>query len=158
MKKLHAQVYKTLTQIKDDINQAFGFHEKIPRINYGPCGIFAKIFYDKWNSLFIDKCNICFILTHDQDECDHVAIRLPSSELYDGGVGIHHENEHTPQFIVEDMLTYDEKLLDKWSYGLDRTYPRYCPNFNRSQVENIINAKLTSLFKLIGSSTIEQTQ
>src|SRR5580692_1605690 len=155
MKKLHIEVYVTLTQIKDEINKAFGFHDGIPRINYGPCGVFAKLFYEKWNALFKDKCHICFILTHNQDECDHVAIRLPSGELYDGGVDVHDENEHTPKFMIEDMLDYDEKLLDKWAYGLDRTYPRFCPNFDRSLVENIINTKLTALFKACGPSTLE---
>lgn len=151
---LHPKVYETLAQIKDEINHVYGFHDNIPRINYGPCGVFAKLFYDKWNTLFSDKCHICFILTHNKDECDHVAIRLPSGELYDGGIGVHDENEHTPQFIIEDMLNYDGNLLDKWSYGLDRTYPRFCPNFDRSLVENIISTKLTALFKLIGSSTL----
>lgn len=158
MKKLHTEVYKTLTQIKDDINQAFGFHDGIPRINYGPCGVFAKLFYEKWYALFNEKCHICFILTHNQDECDHIAIRLPSGELYDGGIGVHDDSEHIPKFMVEDMLHYDEKLLDKWAYGLDRTYPRFCPNFDRSLVENIINTKLTDLFKLIGPSTLEKNQ
>ena len=93
-------------------------------------------------------------MTHNKDECDHVAIRLPSGELYHGGVGVHNENEHVPQFIIEDMKHYDENLLDKWSYGLDRTYPRFCPNFDRSWVENIISAKLEALFKTCGSSTL----
>lgn len=154
MKKLHPKAYETLAHIKDEINHAYGFHDGIPRINYGPCGVFAKLFYEKWNILFSDKCHICFILTHSQEECDHVAIRLPSGELYDGGVGVHDENEHIPQFIIEDMLNYDDNLLDKWSYGLDRTYPRFCPDFDRSLVENIISTKLTTLFKLIGSSTL----
>lgn len=154
MKMLHPKAYEALAQIKDEINQVFGFHKEIPRINYGPCGVFAKLFYEKWNALFSEKCHICFILTHNQDECDHVAIRLPSGELYDGGIGVHDENEHVPKFMIEDMLNYDEKLLDKWSYGLDRTYPRFCPNFDRSLVENIINAKLAALFKLIGPSTL----
>lgn len=39
-------------------------------------------FMTKWNSLFNDKCHICFILTHRQDECYHIAIRVPSGELY----------------------------------------------------------------------------
>jgi hypothetical protein len=56
------------------------------------------------------------------------------------------------KFVIDDMLNYDEKLLEKWSYGLDRTYPQFCPNFDRSLVENIISTKLTALFKVIGSS------
>nr|AIA14467.1 Unknown Function [uncultured bacterium] len=152
IKMLHPKAYEALAQIKEENNQSFGFHEGIPRINYGPCGVFAKLFYDKWNALFSDKCHICFILTHTQDECDHVAIRLPSGELYDGGVGVHDENEHIPKFMIENMLNYDEQLLDKWSYGLDRTHQRFCPNFDRALVENIISTKLEALFKSIGSS------
>lgn len=147
---MNYNVRKTLETIKEEINKKYGFHGEIPRINYGPCGVFAKIFYDKWNELFHDKCNICFILTFDRDECDHITIRLSSGELYDGGIGVHTENNYLGEFLVEDMLTYDEELLNKWSYGLDRTYPRFCPDFNREFVESVIHSNLENLFKLIG--------
>lgn len=53
-------VHEILENIKDEINKEYGFYDKTPRINYGPCGVFAKVFFDKWNELFINKCRICF--------------------------------------------------------------------------------------------------
>lgn len=143
-----------LENIKNEINHEYGFHNEIPRINHGPCGVFAKIFYDKWNELFDNKCHICFILTYDRDECDHIAIRLPSGEIYDGGVGIHTENEYSGKFLIEDMINFDENLLDKWSYGLDRAYPRFCPDFNREFVKNVVHSNLNNLFKLVDLAPI----
>lgn len=147
---LNPKTREVLEKINEEINQTYGFHDGIPRINYGPCGVFAKIFFDKWNELFDNKCNICFVLTQDREECDHITIRLPSGELYDGGIGIHTDNEYLDTFLIEDMLNYDEKLLDKWSYGLDRVYPRFCPDFNRQLVERVVHSNLETLFKLIG--------
>jgi len=91
---MHPSVKLTLEKIKKEINEEYGFHEGIPRINYGPCGVFAKIFFEKWNQLFDEKVHICFILTPTKDECDHIVIRLPSGELYDGGIGIHINDEY----------------------------------------------------------------
>jgi len=134
-----------LEKIKEDVNTAYGFHEGIPRINYGPCGVFAQIFFFKWNELFFKKVHICFVLTHTRDECDHVLIRLPSNQLYDGGIGIHESEVYIPKFLIEDMRVYDEALLEKWSYGLHRVYPRFCPDFNRKFVEQIVHTHLKSL-------------
>lgn len=138
-------LHEALQNLTNQINAEYGFHDGIPRINYGPCGVFAKLFYEEWNSLFAAKVNICFILTPNEDECDHVAIRLPSGEIYDGGIGIHTDDEYTEKFIVKDMLVYDEALLEKWSYGLDREYPRFCPNFNREVVKEIIRRNLQQI-------------
>jgi hypothetical protein len=151
-KKMLPETRQILEKIKDEINHEYGFNDGIPKINHGPCGVFAKIFFDKWNELFDKKCHICFVLTYDGNECDHIMIRLPSGELYDGGVGVHTDNEYLGKFLVEDMINYDERLLDKWSYGLDRSYPRFCPDFNRKFVEHVIHSNLNNLFKLIGSA------
>lgn len=148
--KINQQVKAILIEIQMEVNKRYGYHEGIPRINYGPCGVFAQIFYTKWNKLFNQKVHICFVIDRAKDECEHIVIRLPSGELYDGGIGIHTENEYKSQFSIEDMVNYDEKLLDKWSYGLDRTYPRFCSNFNRKEVEDIVSTKLEHLFNLIG--------
>jgi len=142
---LHSKTREVLDRIKEQINAEYGFHEGIPRINYGPCGVFAQIFFHAWNKKFEDKVHICFIMTPSRDECDHVCISLPTGELYDGGVGIHSRDIYMPQFIVDDMLVYDEVTLNKWSYGLDRTYPRFCPNFNRQVVEHIVSSNLKTL-------------
>jgi len=129
----------------------YGFHDGIPRINYGPCGVFAQIFFKKWNELFKNKVHICFILTPSKDECDHVLIRLPSGDLYDGGVGIHTEEEYCSKFLIEEMLEYDEALLEKWSYGLDRIYPRFCPHFDRKFIEKIVNSNLDDLSSFLNN-------
>lgn len=142
---LNQKTYEILDHIKNDINNKYGFHDGIPKINYGPCGVFAKVFFDEWNNRFKEKCHICFILTTDRNECDHIVIRLPSGELYDGGIGVHTDNEYKDTFIIEDMINYDETLLDKWSYGLDRTYPRFCPDFEREFIENVVHSNLERL-------------
>lgn len=56
-----------LTNLKNDINQLLGFHEDIPRINYGPCGVFAKLFFDAWNNRFKDKVHIVFVKMRSQE-------------------------------------------------------------------------------------------
>lgn len=151
---LNPKTREILEKIREEINQEYGFHDGIPRINYGPCGVFAKVFLDKWNGLFSDKCHICFVLTFDRDECDHITIRLPSGELYDGGIGVHTDDDYLGKFLVEDMFDYDENLLDKWSYGLDRTYPRFCPDFNLKFVEDVVHSNLDNLFKLVGPTNV----
>lgn len=43
-----------LKDLKNEVNQWLGFHENgTPRINYGPCGVFAKLFYETWNNHFL---------------------------------------------------------------------------------------------------------
>ncbi len=140
-----------LNQLKEKINAMLGFHENIPRINYGPCGVFAKLFYDSWNSRFSEKVHICFIMTHDYEECDHVAIRLPWNDLYDGGIGVHTDSLYTKKFIIEDMLNYDHDRLEKWSYGLDRVYPRFCPHFNKDKLAHLIDEHLNHLQEILNS-------
>lgn len=146
-------VCKALEKIKAEINAEYGFHEGVPRINYGPCGVFAQLFFKHWNRLFANKVRIGFVLTHEKDDCDHVIIQLPTGDLYDGGVGIHSRSRYEPQFCIEIMNEYDEALLEKWSYGLDRTYPRFCPQFNRQEVEKIIVSHLEEISNRPSSST-----
>ena len=153
--KMDKRVMVTLDEIKTEINKKYGYHENTPRINYGPCGVFALIFYNKWNELFDKKVHICFVLTPSMDECDHIVIRLPSGELYDGGIGIHTDNLYLPKFLIEDMTDYDECVLEKWSYGLDRAYPRFCPDFNRTEIEALVNIELNKLYQLIGQNIFE---
>ena len=142
---MHPKLTAALTKIRDEINQEYGFYEGIPRINYGPCGVFAHIFFHTWNRLFRPPVHICFVMTPSRDECDHVCLVLPSGELYDGGIGLHTRQEYEPQFVVDDMVLYDEALLDKWSYGLNRTYPRFCPQFNCDRVTQIVASNLEGL-------------
>jgi hypothetical protein len=58
--------------------------------------------------------------------------------LYDGGVGVHDENYYDSRFKIEDMKVYDYQLLDQRSYGLNRAYPRFCPNFNLDELKTLI--------------------
>ena len=138
-----------LEDLRNEINQLLGFHEDTPRINYGPCGIFAQMFFEAWNSRFDEKVHICFIMMHDREECWHTLIRLPSGDLYDGGIGIHTDQTWTPEYLIDDMLTYDHALLEKWSYGLERSYPRFCPDFDKEAVKNIIENHLDRLNRIM---------
>ncbi|HAU0776184.1 TPA: AAA family ATPase, partial [Legionella pneumophila] len=140
-------ILKILTQIvladlKNEINQWLGVHENTPRINYGPCGVFAKLFFDAWNKRFTDKVHIVFILMKSHEECWHIALRLPTGELYDGGIGIHQDSDYGENYYIEEMIEYDHALLEKWSYGLDRVYPRYCPNFDKDKLQFLIQSHL----------------
>lgn len=142
---MHPNVVAALDNIRNEINQEYGFQDGIPRINYGPCGVFAQVFFSAWNDLFTQKVHICFIMTTSRDECDHVCIGFPSGELYDGGIGLHSRQRYEPHFVIDDMTEYDEALLEKWSYGLNRTYPRYCPTFSRDKVQRIVQSNLEKL-------------
>ena len=145
--KLDVATKKALEQIKEEVNEEYGFLYEKPRINRGPCGVFAQIFCKKWNELFEQKIHICFVMTQSMNECDHVLIRLPSGELYDGGIGVHADSIYLPKFLIKDMIDYDETVLEKWSYGLNRTYPESCPNFNRKTIEHIVHLNLENLAK-----------
>lgn len=124
------EIYDELNSLSDEINQLYGFVDDTPCINYGPCGVFAYLFYHEWNACIPNKVHICFVMMKDMSECYHICICLPTGELYDGGIGVHTRKEYH-DFVLEDMYEYDHQLLEKWSYGLDRIYPRYCPNFDR---------------------------
>lgn len=110
-----------------------------PVMNSGPCGPFANVFFHEWNKRFSEKVAICFIMDTTNGECHHVLIRLPNGLLYDGGVGVHDEKQYDDaKFKIEDMKIYDYQLLDKRAYGLERTYPRFCPNFDLDKLKDLI--------------------
>lgn len=138
-------IKSNLNNLKNDINYLLGFYKETPRINYGPCGIFAKLFFDAWNRRFKDKVHIVFVMMKDKEECWHIAIRLPTGELYDGGVGIHSDEIYGKDYTIEDMYLYNHEYLEKWSYGLDRTYPRFCPNFEKDVVNELIQKYLDNI-------------
>jgi len=48
-------------------------------------------------------------------------------------------------YMFDDMLDYNHDLLEKWSYGLDRIYPKYCPHFDKNKVSDLINKHLDHL-------------
>lgn len=148
-----------LNSLSNEINKLYGFVDipgdnfGEPAINSGPCGAFAYAFYTLWNQRFSGKVNIVFIMVKNSDECWHVLIRLPNGLLFDGGHGVHSEDKWG-KFNIEDMLTYDHELLEKYSYGLNRVYPRYCPTFSAHAIEKMINKYLNLIEKNISFQTI----
>ncbi len=143
------EIFAILDDLKKDINQLLGFHEDTPRINYGPCGAFAQLFFESWNRQFEDKVHICFVMTLNREECWHVVVRLPSGELFDGGTGLHSNETYISEYVIDDMLNFDHDALEKWSYGLERTYPRFCPNFDKKTVGDIIDRHLDRVAKIL---------
>jgi hypothetical protein len=147
---MHPSTIKKLNNISNDINKLYGYVDMPgdnfgePAINSGPCAPFAKAFYDCWNKRFKNKVNIVFIMVKNSDECWHVLIRLPNNMLYDGGHGVHNEDKYS-EFEIVDMQNYDQELLEKRAYGLDREYPRYCPNLSLSKVTSVIEAHLSEI-------------
>jgi ribosomal protein S18 acetylase RimI-like enzyme len=137
-----------LNALSNAINQLYGY-VKIPgdnfgepAINSGPCGPFAHSFLKLWNQKFIEKAHIVFIMVQNSDECWHILVRLPNQLLYDGGHGLHSEDKYSGKFDIVDMVEYGIGLLEKYSYGLDREYPRFCPNFSINTIECVIRKYL----------------
>lgn len=147
------EVTLVLNELSQAINQYYGYvtqeGENLgePVINSGPCGPFADIFFHEWNKRFSDKVTIAFIMEIAKNECYHVLIRLPNGKLYDGGIGVHDPSHYDARFNIEEMKVYDWKLLDERSYGLDRTYPRYCPHFNPAELRALIAKYLNTIDK-----------
>ncbi|MGM9370875.1 hypothetical protein ACTAZN_01635 [Legionella pneumophila] len=134
-----------LNELSEKINNLYGFVKIAgenfgePAINSGPCGPFANAFYTIWNQKFTERVNIAFIMVKNSDECWHVLIRLPNGLLFDGGIGVHPDDRWDKnKFDIVDMFQYDLQLLEKHSGGLNRKYPRYCPNFSIGEVTDLI--------------------
>lgn len=138
-----------LNDLRDEINFTYGFVDGWPRIDRGPCGRFAKLFYEEWNARFKDKVRIAFIMTTD-GICDHVLIKLPDGSYYDGGNGVISSAALLREFRdgdrIEDMETFDYSLLDKRSYSLKRSY-ELCPNYSDEVTAQIIEKHLVQLPK-----------
>lgn len=134
-----------LNELSKKINDLYGFVKIAgenfgePAINSGPCGPFAYAFYNIWNQKFTEKVIIAFIMVKNSDECWHVLIRLPNRLLFDGGFGVHSEDMwNKDKFDIVDMLKFDLQLLEEHSGGLNRKYPRYCPDFSINEVTDLI--------------------
>ncbi len=151
-----------LNALSDEVNRLYGYvtipgdNFGEPAINSGPCGAFAHAFLKLWNQKFSEKAHIVFIMVKNADECWHVLVRLPNRLLYDGGHGLHSEDKYSGKFDIVDMVEYDIGLLEKYSYGLDREYPRYCPNFSINTMEGIIGKYLNLIQKNITFKPINQ--
>lgn len=149
---INADVIKVLNELSSEINKIYGYVKLEgsnlgePAINSGPCGPFANIFFKLWNEKFTEKVTIAFIMMKSSDECWHTLIRLPNGLFFDGGCGVHNEDKYKGKFDIEEMVEYDLELLEKRSYGLDRKYPRYCPDFSIDKITNLIQKYLNKFF------------
>src|SRR5258708_28506008 len=141
------QQVSVLNRLHNDINSQYGFREGMPRINLGPCGRFARDFREHWNARFNEKINIVFVMTGDRSHCHHVMVRLPDGNYYDGGNGVITAPALQmlfPGSRLDEMTTFDPKLLDKWSYGLGRSYP-ICPDYSDKLTNELIERRLEEL-------------
>lgn len=136
-----------LNRIKDEINIEYGFKDEIPAVNLGPCGRFAKAFHAIWNRLFDEKVTVCFLFS-PRGECEHVFIRLPDGDMFDGGYGVVPSadlwDRLPPGFTIHEMVVYDEDVLEKNAWGLSRPYPN-CPAYDDATVYSIIESGLNRL-------------
>lgn len=151
--KITEKALENLGALSAKINKRYGYVSHAgdnfgePVINSGPCGPFANEFYKAWNARFKNRVKLAFIMQNEPRECYHVAIILPDNSLYDGGVAVHSEKNYLEKVLdVVVMSEYNYQLLDKHSYGLDREYPRYCPDFDLQELTEIINKTLDDLY------------
>ncbi len=151
--KFTAEVARLLNDLSTEINHAYGYSNEgditEPAINLGPCGPFANAFYLNWNEKFNDKVRIAFLMNKESKECWHVLISLPNGQLFDGGVGIHDLNSYDrekSELVI--MHEYDLDVLNEYSYGLERRYPRYCPDFSQDMIGDVIDKYLQKIVVL----------
>ncbi len=140
----HAAV---LNRLSDAINAIYGYRDGAPRINLGPCGRFARDFRERWNARFSEPTNIVFVMTGDETNCHHVMVRLPDGNYYDGGNGVVTAQTVLclyPGSRLDEMTEFDPMRLDKWSYGLGRSYPA-CPNYSDEITTRLIDQHLALL-------------
>lgn len=146
--KLPNNAVLALNRLRDEINRTYGFVDGVARVNRGPCGRFAKAFYESWNRQFPDKVRIAFVMSADRAQCHHVLVRLPDGSLFDGGNGVIAERALVRQFIagsrVVDMQRFDFNRLDRMSLGLDREYP-LCPDYSDAKTGALIEQCLAAL-------------
>jgi hypothetical protein len=138
---------EALDKIKESINAEYGFKNNFPRVNLGPCGPFAKTFFDIWNDLFPEKVTICFLFVRESKQCEHIFIRLPDGNYFDGGFGVVQPLEAAkfiPGGYIEEMIEFNESELDKNAYGLNRKYAE-CPNYDHEKTRSIILSYLSPL-------------
>ena len=85
-----------LNKLSKSINSLYGSTScGGPSINSGPCGVFANEFFILWNSRFINQVKIGFRMRLlNPYLCNHVFIKLPNNQLFDGGLGVHDYNTY----------------------------------------------------------------
>jgi hypothetical protein len=136
---------QALNQLRDELNWRYGFKQGVPRVNLGPCGRVARIFREEWNERFGAKVHIAFVMTPEGEACHHVLIRLPNGDFFDGGNGVISRRTLLRQYElftrIEEMTAFDLPTLDRWSYGLNRSYPD-CENYSDEQTREIVRRHL----------------
>jgi hypothetical protein len=153
-KSLSAHHVAVLNDLRNEINLAYGYENGWPRVNRGPCGRFAKLFHEHWNTRFNRKSNIAFVMMPNASDgvgCTHVVVRLPDGNYFDGGSGVVPGHTLLKQFEqfgtghrIEEMIEFDYELLNKRSYGLDRFYGS-CTNYSDATTARIIEKHLARL-------------
>ena len=138
-----------LNGLRDEINLLYGSDETYqPRVNLGPCGRFAKTFREEWNARFKRKVDIVFVMGFWGTHCYHVLVKLPDGNYFDGGNGVISGPDLLKQYPfgtrLEEMQEFDLQRLDKWSYGLDRSYGS-CPNYSDETTTRVIKTHLAML-------------
>ncbi len=141
------RVVAVLNLLRNEITARYGFRDGAPRVNLGPCGRVARDFRERWNARFRDQATIVFIMSDGGRTCNHVLIKLPDGRYFDGGNGV-----VTASFLatlypgsrIEEMKTFDLKLLDRRSYGLGRDYPE-CTNYSDEFTRKVIDRRLDEL-------------
>lgn len=145
------QAISLLNQLSSEINKLYGYvkhqGENLgePAINSGPCGPFAYEFALLWNTHMALSCKIAFLIQANE-ECWHIVVRLPNGKLFDGGVGVHDRTRYKDKKLrLVVMDSFDINLLERYAYGLDRTYPTYCPDFSLEKITCVISNYLERL-------------
>lgn len=148
-------IHQNLNQLKTDVNLAFGFQNGHPRVDLGPCGSFAREFYESWNERFSESgsVQIAFIKILNGQYCRHVLIRLPSGLFFDGGLGVMTEAEVyklyrevngqiDPTISIEVMQGFDSALWEQNS--VPPPYPD-SPDYSQEIARQLIDHHLDEL-------------
>ena len=139
-------IINILNKLSNSINKLYGLYS----LNSGPCGPFANEFYIQWNTRFINQVLIGFIIKPQLLESSHVLVKLPNGMLYDGGFGVHDINNYKEKDTkLTIMNKYDLQLLDKYSWGLIRTYPNKCHKFSLDKISELISLHLNEIYNYI---------
>ncbi len=145
----------TLNRLRNEINSTYGYKDGVPRVNFGPCGRFAKEFRERWNARFNDKVEVAFLMmlnstdTKGDPICVHILIKLPDGSYFDGGNGVVSDRALLKQFPftrIEEMKKFNPLLLEKNAGGFDRKYP-LCPGYSDDTTAKIIDQHLALLPK-----------
>ena len=153
--QIDEKIYNLLNKLSQSINKQCGFMDthgsgaSLPLINSGPCGLFAHEFYRLWELRFSNPIKIAAIMTKKPFESNHVLIKLPNGALFDGGNGIHNFDtykENEVELVV--MEKYDLEVLDKYAWGLIRSYTTVNDDFSTSKMTALIASYLDDIYKI----------